>query len=76
MAASIVPHPLSCIRLDDDLANVFERDDPAPMSLARLEEFATARSNDYPVESASLNVGTMGEMVAAPTAARQKIGFV
>jgi hypothetical protein len=54
MAASIVPHPLSSIPLEADLANVFGRDDPTLMSLARLEELATACSNNYPVESASL----------------------
>ncbi|MFM0531783.1 hypothetical protein PQR13_08980 [Paraburkholderia strydomiana] len=54
MAACIVPHPLSSISLEADLANVFELDDPMPTWLARVEELATACSNDYPVESASL----------------------
>ncbi|MGF6877268.1 hypothetical protein [Paraburkholderia sp. MM5477-R1] len=54
MAASVVPHRLAPIPPEADLANIFERDDPTLMSLARLEELATACSNDYPVEPVSL----------------------
>jgi hypothetical protein len=54
MAASFVPHRLASVPPQADPANVFGRDHPTLVSLARLEELATAGSNDYPVESVSL----------------------
>jgi hypothetical protein len=55
MAASTVPHPLSSVALPDNyLAAVFQLEDTTLMSPARLEELATACTNDSPVASAYL----------------------